>query len=101
MRALLLGQLKENGFRFFYGQKEVPWEVVFGLNQEEDFLKVTQEIPRITILHKKKQSVLEAVNGPFYLDGLGNFAPANRLSFGGYMGGKRVAAMLPLDYGME
>ena len=101
MRMLILGQLKENGFRFFYGQKEVPWEVVFGLNQEEDFLKVTQEIPRITILHKKKQSVLEAVNGPFYLDGLGNFAPANRLSFGGYMGGKRVAAMLPLDYGIS
>jgi hypothetical protein len=41
------------------------------------------------------------VNGPFYLDGLGNFAPANRLSFGGYMGGKRVAAMLPLDYGIS
>ncbi|MDA1144157.1 MAG: carboxypeptidase-like regulatory domain-containing protein [Bacteroidetes bacterium] len=75
MRTLLLGQLKEKGFRFFYGQKEVPWEVVFSLNQEEDFLKVIQEIPRITILHNKKQSVLEAMNGPFYLDGLGNFAP--------------------------
>ena len=25
----------------------------------------------------------------------------HRLSFGGYMGSKRVAAMLPLDYGIE
>ena len=101
MRSIMLGQLKKNGFKLFYNKKELPWEVVFSLNQEEDFLKVTQEIPRITILHNKKQSVLEAVNGPFYLDGLGNFAPANRLSFGGYMGSKRVASMLPLDYGIE
>ena len=101
MRSIMLGQLEKNGFKLYYNKKELPWEAVFSLNQEEEFLKVTQEIPRITILHKRKQSIMEAVSGPFFLDGLGNFAPANRLSFGGYMGSKRVAAMLPLDYGIE
>ena len=101
MRSIILGQLEKNGFKLFYNKKELPWEAVFSLNQEGEFLKVTQEIPRITILHKRKQSIMEAVSGPFFLDGLGNFAPANRLSFGGYMGSKRVASMLPLDYGIE
>ena len=101
MRSIMLGQLEKNGFKLYYNKKELPWEAVFSLNQEEEFLKVTQEIPRNTILHKRKQSIMEAVSGPFFLDGLGNFAPANRLSFGGYMGSKRVAAMLPLDYGIE
>ena len=101
MRSIMLGQFEKNGFKLYYNKKELPWEAVFSLNQEEEFLKVTQEIPRITILHKRKQSIMEAVSGPFFLDGLGNFAPANRLSFGGYMGYKRVASMLPLDYGIE
>lgn len=100
MRSLIQGKLKTDGYRFFYEKKEVDPDLFIITKREGDLMKVTHEVPKITVLYQKNQSVIEATKGPYYIDGLGNFSPAYRISFGGYMGIKRVAAMLPLDYGL-
>lgn len=100
MRSLIQGRLKIDGYRFFYEKKEVDPDLFIITKREGDLMKVTHEVPKITVLYQKNQSVIEATKGPYYIDGLGNFSPAYRISFGGYMGVKRVAAMLPLDYGL-
>lgn len=100
MRSLIQGRLKADGYRFFYERKEVDPELFIDTKREGELLQVTHKVPRLSILFQKRQSVIEATKGPYYVDELGNFSPAYRISFGGYMGSKRVAAMLPLDYGL-
>jgi len=64
-------------------------------------IKISIKEDKISILYKRlKQSflVINTKDKSFYIDSFGNYFPPENISFGGYLGQKRISTMLPLDY---
>lgn len=98
MRSLASRTLTENNFRIFKKSFEVEPYEYFQLKNEKELVQVQIiENPIIVLYREVEQSSIRAEN-QFYIDALGNHTPPYGLTVSGYMGGKRAAEMLPLDY---
>lgn len=103
MRSLAHKELEENSFRIFNGHFETQPYRYLQIDKIEGMTRVTISQPKLTILYNnEEQSFIQLVEEKdstnFYIDNLGNFYPSNLFFFGGQMGIKRVANLLPLNY---
>lgn len=101
MRSIKGNKIEENGFLIFYDKFQVKAQEYIQYSVEIDKIRVFLKEERISILYKRdKQSFLvtNTENHSFYINDFGNHFPSENISFGGYLGEKRIATMLPLDY---
>ncbi|MGB5943237.1 MAG: carboxypeptidase-like regulatory domain-containing protein [Leeuwenhoekiella sp.] len=100
-RSLVKKKLTENDFRIFYKRQEVGPYTYFEMEEVESGMSVDVAVPELTILCDKNYQSQYMVNSPFVIDALGNHYPPAALTVSGAMGRRRIAAMLPLDYGLS
>jgi hypothetical protein len=100
MRALSKKQLTEYDYKIFDGSYEVPPYKFIVVAPMEDSQNVNVSISKqLTILYDKKlQSAIRVDVESFIIDDYGNYAPIDKILFGGDMGDKRLGDTLPSDY---
>ncbi len=100
MRALSKKQLTENDYKIFDGSFEIPPYKFIIVEPIEDSQNVKVSISKqLTILYDKKlQSAIGVDVESFIIDDYGNYAPIDKILFGGDMGDKRLGDTLPFDY---
>jgi len=101
MRSIKDNQIEENGFLIFYDKLQVQSKEFIKRLVELNRIKISIKEDKISILYKRlKQSflVINTKDKSFYIDSFGNYFPPENISFGGYLGQKRISTMLPLDY---
>ena len=101
MRSIKDNQIEENDFLIYFDKFRVHAKDYIQIFTEKGKTKVLLKEAKITILFKEhKQSFLvsNTKDKSFYINDFGNYSPSENISFGGYLGQKRVSTMLPLDY---
>ena len=63
-------------------------------------LKMIKLNTKLDILYKDRRSTIFPKYKGFFVDGFGNYYPADALRVSGEMGNKRIGDLLPLDYGL-
>ncbi|MEM6722344.1 MAG: carboxypeptidase-like regulatory domain-containing protein [Bacteroidota bacterium] len=103
MRSLAKKQLTENGFQIYHDRFIVPPYKYFQITPmgEDTHVKFTTD--RVIIVferyHKSFMTILDKEK-EFVINKYGNYSPPKKISFGGVLGGKRIANTLPLDYNL-
>lgn len=100
MRALSKMQLKECKYQIFEKGFKVPEDKYISVIPIENSTNVMVTISkRVVILYDKQiQSVIEENTDGFTIDKYGNYAPIEKVLFGGDMGNQRIGDTLPFDY---
>ncbi len=102
MRAMANGELMKNKFDVFVDRFQVdPKKHIFLSKKGNQQTKVTFSKNKISILyHRLDQSSITILgeDHSFNIDGYGNHGPVHKILFGGELGHKRIASLLPLDY---
>ncbi len=100
MRALSKKQLTENNYKIFDGSFEVPSYKHISVEPIENSKNVRVTIAKpLNILYDKKfQSVIQDNGDSFIIDQYGNYAPIEKVLFGGDLGNQRLGDSLPFDY---
>lgn len=99
MRSLSKTILIEEKFQIYKNSFPVDYKSQYEINSKEAYAKIKQKTKKLIILYDgEEQSTITVTKNPFYIDVFGNHSPARNIFFGGDMGKKRVADLLPLDY---
>lgn len=100
MRALSKENLIEEGYQIFTrGFIVKPFKYITVSSIENSTNVVVNISQRINILYdKNRKSILEENQEGFVIDIYGNYAPVEKVLFGGDMGNQRVGDSLPFDY---
>jgi len=101
MRSIKDNKIEENGFLIFHDKFQVQPKEFVKIFLEQGRTKISLKEAKISILYKReKQSFLitNREDRSFYIDDYGHHFPSENISFGGYLGQKRMSTMLPLNY---
>lgn len=99
MRSLSKKQLEEEDYRIFDGSFEVPPYKFISVNRIDESQNVQVVFDKqLSILYDKKLQSSILVKENFVIDSYGNYAPIDKVLFGGYMGNQRLGDSLPIDY---
>ncbi len=100
MRSLAGQKVHENGYRIFIKGHEISPNASFDIARSGEEAQITLLENKLNILfNNKEQSSIED-RGPFSIDRLGNHSPPQNVMFGGAIGTKRIAEMVPLNYNL-
>lgn len=103
MRSLYNSKLKEENFKVYKNTFETDPYSVFTLEHSKSgFARVSCQENELYITYLDSfGSLMEIEDRVFYIDSFGNHTSKEPVLFGGAMGTKRIADLLPLDYQEE
>jgi hypothetical protein len=100
MRALAQDELRKNGYRVYLGNNPVKTNRYITISPIEESNDVLVRLKgQLNILYKmKQQSSIQSLVDEFHINHFGNHSPAEKIRFGGHLGGQRMGDALPLDF---
>ncbi len=100
MRALYKKDLEKEGYQIFNEGFKVPAYKYIDIQPFENGknMKVILSQKIVILYDKTRQSILGENKEGFLIDKYGNYAPIEKVLFGGDMGNQRIGDLLPFDY---